>query len=341
MDSVVFGAREYRAAQVEGESHMKRAVMTAVAVAAVIAFGFSPADAQSAFPPAPPKVSPIAGAIDFHVHSAPDVFGRNVRDIEVAKAAKRAGMRGLVLKNHVTNTADRAALVMEAVPGIEVFGGIVLNNAVGGLNTNAVEWMHRMEGGRGKVVWFPTFESDNHKKTLSKSEGITLMEDGKLKPEVDDVLKVIARENLVLQTGHAKPEVTLAVIKRAKELGVKNIAVTHAMATVPGLSIDQMKEAAKDGAMFEHVYLNVIMGPNAAHGWMRHWKQVSTKDMAAAIKEVGADHFILSSDLGQSGNPIHPDGYKKLVAGLMKDGVSQADIDKMMKTNPAKLLGLN
>ncbi len=118
------------------------------------------------------------------------------------------------------------------------------------------------------------------------------------------------------------------------------MAVTHAMADVPGLSLDQMKQAAALGAMLEHVYLNVLMGPEAHLSWMRHWRKISTKDMAGAIQQVGADHFILSTDLGQSGNPIHPDGYKKLVAGLKKEGISQADIDKMMKTNSAKLLGL-
>ncbi|MGI9385367.1 MAG: DUF6282 family protein, partial [Methyloligellaceae bacterium] len=274
---------------------MKQSVTTIVAAAAAVLLGAAPvaaAEKATAFPPAPPKVSPIQGAIDFHVHSAPDVFGRNVNDMEIARAARRAGMRAIVLKNHITSTADRAALVEAEVPGIEVFGGITLNRAVGGINPAAVEWMHRLEGGRGKVVWFPTFESDHHKKTFGGGEGITLMQDGKLKPEVEAVLKIIARENLVLHTGHATPEETLALIKRANELGVKNIAVTHAMADVPGLTIDQMKQAASMGAKMEHVYLNVLMGPKAHLGWMRHWKQVSTKDMAEAIRAVGADHFI-------------------------------------------------
>lgn len=320
---------------------MKRTAMYAAAVTAALTFAAAPAAAQSAFPPAPPVVSPIKGAIDFHVHSAPDVFGRAVSDIEVAITAKRAGMGGIVLKNHVTSTADRAALVMEAVPGIEVWGGIVLNNAVGGINPNAVEWMHRMDGARGKVVWFPTFDADNHKKTFADSEGIRFVEDGKLIPEAEKVLEIIARENLVLQTGHASAEDTMLLIKRASELGVKNIIVTHAMATLPGLSIAQMKEAAGHGAVFEHVYLNAIMGEDAHFGWMRHWKQVTAQDMAKAIEEVGADHFVLASDLGQSGNPIPPDGYNKLVAGLKEAGVTQDDIDKMMKTTPAKLLGLD
>ena len=113
--------------------------------------------AQAAFPPPPPKVSPAAGVLDLHVHSHPDVFGRNMDDIDVAQLAKSRGMRGIVLKNHISETASRAALVMKVVPGIEVFGGIVLNSAVGGVNPSAVEWVHRMYGGRGKVVWLPTF----------------------------------------------------------------------------------------------------------------------------------------------------------------------------------------
>jgi hypothetical protein len=103
---------------------------------------------QVGFPPPPPKVSPAAGTIDMHVHSHPDVFGRSMDDVDVAQLAKARGMRGLLLKNHVATTADRAALAMKAVPGIEIWGGIVLNNAVGGINPAAVEWMHRMYGVR-------------------------------------------------------------------------------------------------------------------------------------------------------------------------------------------------
>ena len=66
------------------------------------------ARAQAAFPPPPPKVSPAAGVIDMHVHSHPDVFGRNMDDIDVAQLAKARGMRGIVLKNHISETASRA-----------------------------------------------------------------------------------------------------------------------------------------------------------------------------------------------------------------------------------------
>src|SRR5438128_2938796 len=103
-----------------------------VVAAAFSAFGLVASQqvfAQAAFPPPPPKVSPAVGVIDMHVHSHPDVFGRNLDDIDVAQLAKSKGMRGILLKNHISETASRAALVMKVVPGIEVFGGIVLNNA--------------------------------------------------------------------------------------------------------------------------------------------------------------------------------------------------------------------
>src|SRR5215210_3390143 len=158
------------------------------------AFAASEAFAQAGFPPPPPKVSPAAGVIDMHVHSHPDVFGRNMDDVDVATLAKAKGMRGLVLKNHVATTADRAALAMKAVPGIEIWGGIVLNKAVGGINPAAVEWMHRMYGGRGKIVWLPTFDADKHIKTLvsKDSSGITVAPNGQVTPELEEVLKIIA-----------------------------------------------------------------------------------------------------------------------------------------------------
>jgi microsomal dipeptidase-like Zn-dependent dipeptidase len=286
--------------------------------------------------------NPVEGAIDFHVHSAPDAFARNISDIEVAELAARRGMRAIVLKNHITMTADRAALVSEVVPGIEVFGGVVLNKAVGGLNPAAVEVMATMSGGRGKVVWLPTRDAQHDITTFGKpGEGISVAENGQVTPEMDAVLEKIAEHDLVLQTGHVSPEEVMTVIRRARELGIDKIAITHAMADAPGMSIEQMKEAAAAGALLELVYLNDLMGPDAHLEWMHEWKRVSIADMAAAIKEVGPDHFILASDLGQSGNPVHPDGYEILVRGLEAEGIPSKDIRMMMSDNPARLLGLD
>jgi microsomal dipeptidase-like Zn-dependent dipeptidase len=302
----------------------------------------STASAQVGFPPPPPKVSPAAGVIDMHVHPAPDVFGRALTDIEMATVARRKGMRGLVLKNHVVTTADRAAIAMDAVPGIEIWGGIVLNNAVGGINPSAVEWMHRMSGGRGKIVWLPTFDSDKHIKTLvdKNKSGLVVAPNGQVTAPMEEILRIVARENLVLATGHVHAEEVVAVTRRAKELGVKSILVTHGFTNIPGLSWDQAKEVAALGAMIEICYLQFLTGPDAQYAWMKHWNQVATTQVLMAIKEVGADALVLSTDLGQQGMMMPPDGIENAVAALRGAGVSQADIDKMMKRNPARLLGL-
>jgi hypothetical protein len=294
------------------------------------------------FPPAPPLVSPAQGTIDFHVHSEPDVFGRSMDDIDVAVLAKRKGMRALVLKNHVTMTADRAMLVMKTVPGIEIFGGIVLNNAVGGINPAAVEWMQRMSGGRGKVVWLPTFDADKHIKTLvdPKGSGIVVAPEGMVTQQVEEVLKIIARENLVLATGHIHATEVVAVVRRARELGVKNILITHALTNIPGLSMEQAKQVTQMGAYIEVCFLQSMTGPDAQHAWMRHWKKVALKDLARVIAMIGSDHVLLSTDLGQHANMTPPDGMEDMITGLLKEGVSQADIDLMVKKNPARLLGL-
>jgi hypothetical protein len=316
---------------------MKTPLFVACALAATQALG------QAGFPPPPPKVSPAAGVIDMHVHSHPDVFGRNMDDIDIAQLAKARGMRGILLKNHVSETASRAALVMKVVPGIEVFGGIVLNKAVGGVNPDAVEWMHRVYGGRGKVVWLPTFEADRHVKVLAKPDarGLVVAPGGQVTPEMEAILKIIARENLVLATGHVHPEEIIAVVRRARELGVKNMLITHGFTNVPGLTMAQAKQVAEMGAMMEVCFLQFLAGPNAPLAFLTHWTQINAKHVAQAVKEIGAKSIVVSSDLGQSGNMTHPDGIEAAIAAMKREGISDGDIDLMMRKNPARLLGLS
>jgi hypothetical protein len=311
-------------------------------LAAVCAFAATQVLAQAGFPPPPPKVSPAAGVIDMHVHSHPDVFGRNMDDIDIAQLAKARGMRGILLKNHVSETASRAALVMKVVPGIDVWGGIVLNKAVGGVNPDAVEWMHRVYGGRGKVVWLPTFESDKHVKTLAKpdAQGLVVAPGGKVTPEMEAILKIIARENLVLATGHVHPEEIIAVVRRGRELGVKNMLVTHGLTNVPGLTMAQAKQVVDMGAVIEVCFLQFRAGPNAPLAFLTHWTQINARNVAQAVKTLGAQALVISSDLGQSGNMTHPDGIEVAIAEMKREGVSDGDIDIMMRRNPARLLGL-
>ena len=292
--------------------------------------------------PVPPPTA-ISGAIDLHVHANPDVFGRNMDDIDVARLAKTKGMRGIVLKNHVSETASRAALVMKVVPEIEVWGGIVLNKAVGGVNPDAVEWMHRMYGGRGKMVWLPTFEAEKHLRTLSKPDarGLVVAPGGRVTPEMEAILKIIARENLVLATGHVHPDEIIAVVRRARELGIKGVLVNHALTSIPGLSMAQAKQLAEMGALIEVAFLHFRAGPDAPLPFLTYWTKVNAKTVAQALKTIGAQSLVISSDVGQSGNLTHPDGLELAIVEMKSEGISDADIDLMMRKNPARLLGLS
>ena len=292
------------------------------------------------YSPPPPPVSPIKGLIDFHTHAAPDIFGRALDDDELATLAAARQMEAVVFKNHVTHTADRAYLVRKHVPGIKVFGGITLNHAVGGLNPQAVEWMWRMQGGFGRVVWFPTFDADNHvKRAGTAPAGIRVLDErGEVLPAARAVLKVCAAQRLVVQTGHASPEEALTLIAAAREEGCERIVVTHAQFDVVGMSLAHMKKAAALGAKLELCALLMLAGPTSPLEFMHHTARVEVSDTAARVKAVGAQHFVLGTDLGQAGNPTPADGLQMLVAGLLKEGITRDQIQTMGREVPGALL---
>lgn len=275
--------------------------------------------------------SRLDGVIDIHAHSGPDSIARSIDSIDLARLAKARGMRGLVLKNHYESTAALAYIVRKEVPGIEIFGGIDLNRSVGGVNPAAVERMIMMAGGYGRVVWFPTFDSENAVKTeKSNRPFVSVSKNGQLLPEVIDVIRLIAQKQLMMETGHSSAAEVLMLIKEAKRQGVRHIVVTHGMSSPIRMSIPQMQEAAREGAMIEFVYANLLGEP----------APFTAAEFAKAIRAVGPTNCILSSDLGQARNPLHPDGLAKYFEALMKEGITQAEIGLMSKTNPAKALGL-
>jgi hypothetical protein len=275
--------------------------------------------------------NPLTGVIDIHVHSAPDSVARSIDAISLARMAKERGMRALVLKNHYEPTASLAYVVREVVPGIEVFGGIDLNLTVGGMNPSAVEHMAAITGGYGRFVWMSTFDAEAQVKyNRDNRPFVAVARDGQLLPETRQVVDVIAKHNLVMATGHNSAEVGLLLVRESRAAGVKHMVVTHAMAEPIHMSLPQMKEAADMGAYIEFTY-NALIGKS---------KEFTFADYAKAIRFVGVDRCILSSDMGQPGNPLHPDALVTFFKAMREQGFSEAEIDQMSKTNPARLLGL-
>jgi hypothetical protein len=273
----------------------------------------------------------LQGVFDIHAHADPDVVPRSIDALNLVRLAKQKGFRGLVLKNHYEPTASWAALARQEVPGIEVFGGIVLNRAVGGVNAAAVERMANVKGSFGRVVWMPTFDSENHVRVTKENRPfVSVSRNGQLLPEVLQVLDMIAKRNLVLATGHSTSAEVLLMVREAKKRGVRSIVVTHAMIKYVAMTAPQIQEAARLGAFVEFV-ANGVLGLN---------KEFELKAYAAVMKQTGWDSVILSSDFGQQGNPLHPDGLTQVFQMLRASGITEDQLNRAAKQNPARLLQL-
>ena len=279
-----------------------------------------------------PRGAALRGAIDIHVHTEPDSRPRSVDGIEAARQAKASGMRAIVLKNHYEYTSGLAYIVGKQVPGIEVFGGVDLNLTVGGMNPAAVEYMAATTGARGKLVWMSTFDAENQVRFSKENRPfVSVSKNGQLLPATTQVIASIAKHGLVLATGHVSPEEGLMLVREAKRQGVQHIVITHAMNDPIRMSVPQMQEAARLGALIEFVGGNI--GDAGGKARMDRF--------ADGIKKVGPEYCLLSSDLGQKGNPLPTDGFAAFIGAMKAHGFSDQDIDRMARRNPAQLLGLS
>ena len=289
----------------------------------------------------------IKGAYDLHVHSAPDILPRLMDDLDMIGRIRESGMAGYVIKSHYFCTAERATLINTMQKDCRAIGAITLNSLVGGINPTAVE----MAGRAGaKLVWFPTcdskherahvFNGDPNKKLpywakiliQMKEEGIEapvisiLDEDGKLIPEVNDVLDIIKKYDMVLASSHISHEECFALVRRAKERGVERVIITHADFPTTYYTIEEQKELVSLGAYIEHCYTT----------WAT--KKVDLEDSISQIRAVGADHVVIATDLGQT-TSIYPDqGMLSYAEKLVEHGFSENDVRKMVRDNPAGLI---
>jgi hypothetical protein len=282
----------------------------------------------------------VEGSIDFHIHTGPDVFPRLVNDIEAATQAKAAKMKAILLKNHVTGTGDRAAIASQVV-GFPVFGGIALNLPVGGVNPQAVEMALRMGA---KEVWMPTIHAEHYLKAVdnvpmfakllkSGIKGINLLnQDGSLKSEVREVLALIAQYDGILATGHISIQEAMVLVPEAKKMGLKKIVVTHPLSPMENYSINDMKEILARGAtMLEHVVNDITHQMK---------NPIPAATIADAIKALGPETSIMSTDSGQVINPAPVCSMENFIREMLDHGIPEKDIILMTRNNPAGMLGI-
>jgi hypothetical protein len=256
-------------------------------------------------------------------------------------------MAGFVLKSHYTSTAERASVVSAAVAGITVLGAISLNRAVGGMNPLAVEIAAR-EGAR--TVWLPTVDSVNESRGHDprtpppawaklqqelREEGIAiepvsvLGDDAAILPETHEVLATIARHQMLLATGHLARDEIFAVVDAARGHGIADVVITHPEFPTQNLSQEDQRALVDRGALLERCFTTPHTGKVSWERWIEN------------IRAIGAQHSVLSTDLGQRSNPAVEDGIALMADRLLDAGFTEDEVHTMAVVNTRRVAGVD
>jgi hypothetical protein len=307
----------------------------------------------------------LKGAIDMHAHQDPDSFGpsygqaaRSIDALDLYTRAKAAGMRGFIIKGHLDQTAGLAYYMRKLHPDFEIFGGMGSNLTTGTkVNPWAITHMAEIKGGWGRIVWMPSWDSENSIHKLARKpfayvpvadcKGLPFWitypkpcaSGGELLPEVKEALRVIATTktrdsngDLVLATGHNSPAEVHLMVKEALRVGVKRIIITHPLLDIVEMEPKEIKELVESGPEIYAEFTSQFGNPNA--------RPEVQKLYLETIRLVGPEHAFISSDTGQLNSMWQPDALANCAKLLRANGFTEREIDLLLKINPAKILGI-
>ena len=278
----------------------------------------------------PEVAAALQGAVDLHIHTSPDVFPRCVTALTAAAAAKAAGMGGIFVKSHSTDTAARAEMARDAVD-FPVFGGVALNYSVGGINPHAVAESVK-QGGR--IVSMPTLSAKffiAHSKAVPMLaanippgvQGVSVLHGGRLTSEADQILDMVADADLILASGHISPEETGVLFTEAQARGIRRLVVTHPLVEFVDMSVSDMVAMAELGA-----YLEATVLPPA-------------EGREETIRAVGVQHFLLSTDGGTTMFAPPVELLYQYTETLFRQGFTVEEVRHMAVDVPSHLVGFD
>ena len=282
------------------------------------------------------------GMIDVHIHSGPvSAPTRVYNELEYAIQGMQVGQRALVSKAHDGPTTRSAMIVQQVVnqwaaennkKPIDIFGGVALNYAVGGLNPDAVIAAH---GLGGKYVWLPTLDARYQRTVLGpKGEGgiEVIDKNGKVVPALREILALISETDMVLGLGHESTKDKFIIVDEARKLGLNRIEAVHANFFLTRLTPEEAKEIASKGVFVGLYALSLGMPVTLSPPYFDFDETLNL------IKAVGAENIVIASDGGHPELPSPVEGMRLLISKLLNSGIPDRDIEIMIKTNPAKLL---
>jgi hypothetical protein len=311
-----------------------------------------------------PNDPALKGAIDMHAHQDPDSFGpsygqaaRSIDALDLYTRAKASGMRGFVIKEHLDQSAGLAYYMRKLHPDFEFFGGMGSNLTTGTkVNPWAITHMAEMKGGWGRIVWMPSWDSENsiHKLprrppayvAVAECKGLPFWinypkpcDGGELLPEVKEAIQIIAKTktrdsngDLILATGHNSPPEVKLMIKEAVRVGVKHIILTHPLLDIVDMTPAEIKETVAMGPEIYAEFTSQFGNPGA--------RPEVVKLYVEGIRAAGVEHAFISSDTGQLNSNWQPDALANCAKVLRANGFTEHELDLLLKINPAKILGI-
>ncbi len=311
----------------------------------------------------PPRIDGVRGMIDIHCHAE---YGQQDA-LAVAKLASENGMSGLLYKS-IGREDKRAAGPMEdvnrlivdlakwadktGIAPIKAWGGFALTRDNRPPSAEKVRtqvdagvmafWLplanhantYSIVGGKPKR-WDPTADPSLHSDPLPwelalKYGHYALDEKGRLKPEYEEAVRMIADNDRTLSFGHSTHREIAQLAELVDKLNYKRAFIDHPFSPFVNLSVEQMKEVAKIGITLNFTYdeLSPMMGVDPAR-------------MYGAIRAVGVEHFTLSSDAGDPLFPNSVEAMRQLSGYMAAFGMSAEEIEVMCVRNPARLVGLD
>jgi hypothetical protein len=153
-------------------------------------------------------------------------------------------------------------------------------------------------------------------------------------PEIDPILKIVKQYDMVLANGHISPAETFALENEARKMGISKFVITHPTDhefVSQAFTEPELVQLARNGAFIECTFVTFLPSE------FRH----DPAHMVNLIRAVGAKQCIIGTDLGQLFNPLPVEGMRMFLWTLLKNGVTEDEINLMAKINPGKLLGLD
>lgn len=306
----------------------------------------------------------LEGAVDLYVHASPDLMPRRADDIGLAIELGRTPLRAAVHRHHFAMTADRAHLATET-SGFQMFGSILLNAAVGGINPSAVEIALRSGA---VLVSLPTTSArymqtrDSWAQGIEARFGLTATypsytvwsEPGTLHPAVLETADLVAAHEAILALGYVGPDECLAAAREAQRRGVTKMLLTNPLVAM-GLSVEESLEIVSVPGTYLEITAfalrpghvggssdmdSVMVLAGASEAELPDPDPGVPERQADLIRRVGVDRCVISSDGGHAGEASTAEELAWACQALADLGFSDAELRVMVHDNPLSLLGL-